>query len=75
MEGYKIKPLCFIVLLMIISTLFIYLKIEIYKNISKNNLDNNNLLGINYKLSKNDMIPIILISAPSFAKLLIYLKS
>ena len=74
MDNKQIKPLCIIILLMIISVIILYVRMELYKNISLQKFDENNMLGVDYKVKKQDIFPFLLMSAPSFAKLVMYTK-
>ena len=74
MDNKQIKPLCIIILLMIISVIILYVRMEIYKNISLQKFDEKNMLGVDYKVKKKDIFPFLLMSAPSIAKLVIYTK-
>lgn len=74
MDNKQFKPLCIIILVMIISVIIIYIRMVLYKNISAQHFDENNMLGVDYKVKKDDLFPFLLISCPSIAKLFMYSK-
>ncbi len=66
------KPLLLLIIIMILSSIVLQLKIIMLKGFSSQSFNSDSVLGIDHTFDKNDLLSIILIMIPSFARLLTF---